>query len=259
MDSFNESLAGFEAATNREMRRLLNEGKSYRVAIRELNTRMFEAEHLDDAATAASMSRTSGHSSEDLLYALVPARVMERLRTNVEAAEAVSILTKRIELPSPRPSSPRHSTSPLSSASVASVPSTPGIATMPAAPKESAPSAAGLPESRVRLSPQIATSSNGVNTERVSLKRSRGNNDGGGGGSGPPEPGKDQELSRQLSIITLEINDAMRAGDRSKVGALMRRRDQMRSTKQPTISSSMAPSSPSCGGSDGKRGRLMRS
>lgn len=36
------------------------------------------------------------------------------------------------------------------------------------------------------------------------------------------------ELARQLSALTSEINDAMRAGDRAKVVLLMRRRDQLR-------------------------------
>jgi len=67
-----------------------------------------------------------------------------------------------------------------------------------------------------------------------SLKRSRSSEGGRSGNSGaaekPAVAAEKAELARQLSSLTSEINDAMRAGDRAKVVLLMRRRDTLRRT-----------------------------
>lgn len=72
------------------------------------------------------------------------------------------------------------------------------------------------------------------------------------------------ELARQLSALTSEINDAMRAGDRAKVVLLMRRRDQLRRngagaassaaivSDKPTANGEIADGKPKA---DGKRAR----
>jgi hypothetical protein len=55
-----------------------------------------------------------------------------------------------------------------------------------------------------------------------SLKRSR---------SSEGRAREDEELARQLTRLTNEINEAMRASDRSSVALLMRQRDQLRAAK----------------------------
>mmetsp|Transcript_16102 Transcript_16102/g.32938 ORF Transcript_16102/g.32938 Transcript_16102/m.32938 type:complete len:252 (+) Transcript_16102:169-924(+) len=240
MDSFNVALASFEAETRKEMRLLLQAQKPFRVAIRELEARISSSSHPNDALAAATIAQHSGLSAEDALHTLVPAREMQRLRTDVHAAEAANLLTRRLELQA-RPTPPRrHSTSPKPVAVLASVPNPPAAAAaLPVSPAGSHVSAKKCSDQRARASPSTE-----VAIERVSLKRPRGSADNGGAIAGPGttsalseiEAGKERELCRQLSGLTGEINEAMRAGDRAKVVTLMRRRDQIRANPPVPVS-----------------------
>ena len=93
---------------------------------------------------------------------------------------------------------------------------------------------AGLQATPVALTTVLAP---GPNSAR---KRPRGTPRDGD----EPEPAKsdkDRELARQLSALTAEINEAVRAGDRQRVVLLMRQREQLRSGKVHQQAMAVAP------------------
>lgn len=201
-----------------------------------------------DATTAAAIAQHSGLCVEDALRAAVASREMQRLRVDSSAKGAVTLLIQRLDLSAPPPI--RQSTSPL-----------PAAAVMASSPIESHITSSARSEPNAHVLPSLTSASEGANSERGSLKRARVGADSPGSvaTSAPSavseiEAGKERELSRQLSRLTGEINEAMRAGDRAKVVSLMRHRDQIRANKN------AAPSPVTASGTgDTKRGRLVRS
>lgn len=217
-----------------------------------------------DAATIADVMQKSGLSVDDAMNSVAVSREMASLG-QTEAAAAVNLLAERLrasptvgsgtsKLTKPSVSAPQ-SGSPLASPLVPGPPS-------PVTPSLGATNVSSMTraETRLRASPTTAgPCSDGVTTERLCIKRSRGSpeNTGASAASAPVvDNEKERELSRTVTRLTSEINEAMRTGDRSKLMTLMRRRDQLRANKQ--SSSSPTASIPS-GGEEGKRARMSTS
>ena len=190
---------------------------------------------------AASLAARLSLTTEEALRAISVQRQVRALRLGGgAAAAAVELLTSRLQgraaavlEEAEQPAAPAHSPAgSLPGAAACQAAVSTAFAVRPVAVLHAASSS---PHTSPR---QTAHAPPG------SLKRSRSS--GGGGAGGAPstkdavavpaalpalsaeQAEVERALAAQLSGLAVEINEAMRAGDRAKVAGLMRRRDQLR-------------------------------
>ena len=159
---------------------------------------------------------------------------------------AVETLTRRLGQSSPEPEEDAKVTLDIVAAQTPCFRGSPGPSPHAALKAAQAPQLSASPAPPV-AAPVAAPVATGA---AVATPRSRGEGSKGGGAAlkrsrslesgaktSNPKPAlseheaeKEKTLMRQVAGLGAEINDAMRAGDRSKVALLMRQRDRLRAT-----------------------------
>ena len=180
--------------------------------------------------------------------------------SGLEDAVAVAMLTARVELRSA-------ATEPLAALGGAGAGGAVESSVQPPPPRDPSPAGTASPASSPPASPssfpKVPSPSASLaqwprpahvakaGGDAPKLKRSRSSSKVAESKESEEDKAKERELVRQISTLSAEINEAMRSGDRGKVAALMRRRDQLRSaSKAPSAFGEAVP-----GADDVKRAR----